>query len=185
VIRVLLDSALQERAREMAEARMNPARHYSRTRKGQRRLSTQLVGATGEVAVTVWLKKSGIRFDDAGLVSDDTDLTDVLLQKRGIEVMTAQSRHRDMTQRYAFGYAVPDNKYRAHLMRSAWGYLFVDVPAVESSDDPDPIPFADIAYAAPIELVGAAPVQDDDFRNRRLDPSDLLAPEDLLRLLSD
>ena len=183
MIRVVLDAELQQRAREMAEARMNPARHYSRTRKGQSRLSTQLVGATGEVAVTVWLRREGIRFDDAGLVSDDTDLTDVLLQERGIEVMTAQARHRDLTQRYAFGYAVPDNKYRAHLMRAAWGYLFVDVPAVVNSDAPEPITFADIAYAAPIELVGAAPVQDDDFRNRRLDPADLLDPSDLLRLL--
>jgi hypothetical protein len=167
----------------MAEARMNPARHYSRTRKGQSRLSTQLVGATGEVAVTVWLRKAGVRFDDTGLVSDDTDLTDLLLQERGIEVMTAQARHRDLTQRYAFGYAVPDNKYRAHLMRAAWGYLFVDVPPVVSSDDPEPIVFADIAYAAPIELVGAVPIQDDDFRNRRLNPEDLLAPDELLTLL--
>lgn len=184
MIRVTLDRSLQQRAREMAEARMDPGRHYSPTRKGQTRLSTQLVGATGEVAVTVWLKQAGVRFDDAGLVSDDTDLTDVLLQERGVEVMTAQSRHRDLSQRYAFGYAVPDNKYRAHLMRSAWGYLFVDVPAVTSSDDPAPIPFADIAYAAPIELVGAASIQDDAFRNRRLDPADLLDPRDLLSLFS-
>lgn len=185
MIRITLDEAMQSTARQMAEARMNPDRHYSRTRRGQSRLSTQLVGSTGEVAVTVWLKQAGLRFDDTGLASDDTDLTDVLLQERGIEVMTAQSRHRDLSQRYAFGYAVPDNKYRAHLMRNAWGYLFVDVPAVASSDDPDPIPFADIAYAAPIELVGAALIQNDEFRNRRLDPADLLQPDELLRLLNE
>lgn len=185
MIRIELDVAAQSRARDMAEARMAPDRHYSPTRKGQRRLSTQLVGATGEVAVQLWLRRERLVFDDDGLVSDDVALPDLRVGDRGVEIMTAQSRHRDTSARYGFGYAVPDNKYRAHLMRQVWGYLFVDVPAVTASDDPEPIPHADIAYAAPIELVGAASVRDDDFRNRRLRVDDLLAPEAFLRLLRD
>lgn len=114
----LTDAELQQ-AHELAAARLNDSeRRRSPDRPTSRNPTAQVRGACGEIAAAKWLRAEGFEVREGFLVDeDDPDLT---ADGIGLEVMTAQVAHREIT-----GVCVPPNKLWAARQRGAAAYVFV------------------------------------------------------------
>lgn len=114
-------------AKELARARLEESnRRRSPDRQTARNTPAQIRGAVGEIAVARWLHDEGFAVE-CGFETDGDD-PDIRANGVGLEVMTAQIEHREIT-----GYCVPPNKLWAARQRRVVGYLFV---GTDASDEP-------------------------------------------------
>lgn len=178
-VEVVLSEEEQTQAMDLAESRLTDG-ELSPTRPSASSLASQHRGAVGEMATAKWLRDEGHAVEECFCV-DQIEKPDIIVNGLGIEVMTAQAHHREMT-----GFCVPPNKLWAARQRDAIGYLFVAMPVEEYATTAWIQAFA---YTAEVDV--DPPVETSvrpggtGVMNYMIRPENLYSPEHLFGLLSE
>lgn len=179
VVEVTISEFELAEAKELARARLEESsRRRSPDRPTARNTPAQIRGAVGEIAAARWLQDEGCEVDRG--FEADADEPDIRANGAGLEVMTAQISHREVT-----GFCVPPNKLWAARQRRAAGYLFV---GTDDSAEPTTVWVQAFARVDDVDLDEPrhTSVRPGSFSvlNHVVRPELLMTPAELVRVLA-